>query len=53
LVDGHDYAMKSVIKRQRFSLEIMPVGVRWYVAYRPARSFFANTAGRRPVRAIW
>jgi hypothetical protein len=29
LVAGHEYAMKSVIKRLRFPLEIMLVCVRW------------------------
>ena len=33
LLDGHEYAMKSVIQRLRFPLEIMLVCVRWYVAY--------------------
>jgi hypothetical protein len=33
LVDSHEYAMKSVIKRLRFPLEVMLVCVRWYVAY--------------------
>jgi len=33
LVNGHECALKTVIKRLRFPLEIMPVGVRWYVAY--------------------
>jgi transposase-like protein len=33
LGNGHEYAMKSVIKRLRFPLEIMLVCVRWYVAY--------------------
>ena len=33
LVDAHEYAMKSVVKRLRFPLEVMVVCVRWYVAY--------------------